>query len=139
MRQPRHFDWIAPFYDRLASKPDGEELAALLHLPADGPLVEVGGGTGRVAAAVASMVPLCVVSDPSIPMARRASAKEGLSALLGSASALPFATGSVARVLVSDALHHFPDQPAALREISRILAPGGRPLMIFRKYLIGRK
>ena len=40
--------------------------------------------------------------------------------------ALPFADGSVDGVLCLNALHHHPDYGATLREIHRVLKPGGR-------------
>lgn len=43
---------------------------------------------------------------------------------------LPFADGSVDRILCFDAFHHVSDQLATLREFSRVLRPGGRICMM---------
>ncbi|MFQ5692095.1 MAG: class I SAM-dependent methyltransferase [Nitrospinota bacterium] len=44
----------------------------------------------------------------------------------GSADALGFADGSFDVVLCQQGLQYFPDKPAALREMRRVLVPGGR-------------
>jgi SAM-dependent methyltransferase len=48
-----------------------------------------------------------------------------LNILLGSATALPFATGTFDAVIALDVLEHIPDDAAAAREIARVLAPNG--------------
>lgn len=45
---------------------------------------------------------------------------------LGSATALPFEDGSFDVALCQQGLQYFPDRPAAMREIARVLTPGGR-------------
>jgi SAM-dependent methyltransferase len=45
---------------------------------------------------------------------------------LGSATEMPFADGSFEVVLCQQGLQYFPDRPAAMREIARVLTPGGR-------------
>jgi ubiquinone/menaquinone biosynthesis C-methylase UbiE len=44
----------------------------------------------------------------------------------GSATELPFADGSFDVVLCQQGLQYFPDRPAAMRHMARVLAPGGR-------------
>ena len=44
----------------------------------------------------------------------------------GGAEELPLAAGSCERVVTRLALHHLPDPDPALREMKRVLAPGGR-------------
>ncbi len=48
----------------------------------------------------------------------------------GDAEALPFADGQFDRVSSNGVLHHTPDMPAALREIRRVLRPGGEARVI---------
>jgi ubiquinone/menaquinone biosynthesis C-methylase UbiE len=50
--------------------------------------------------------------------------------ILGDAEALPFPSATFDRVSSNGVLHHTPDMPAALREIRRVLRPGGRATII---------
>jgi ubiquinone/menaquinone biosynthesis C-methylase UbiE len=47
----------------------------------------------------------------------------------GDAGALPFRDGAFDAVVSSEAFHWFPDQPAALADVFRVLVPGGRLLL----------
>jgi len=59
-------------------------------------------------------------------MLKRAQAKHGLYSVQTRAEQLPFADGTFDRVIVVDALHHFFDQQAAIRDLIRVLKPEGR-------------
>ncbi|MCB0078472.1 MAG: class I SAM-dependent methyltransferase [Anaerolineales bacterium] len=121
-----HFDWLAPWYERLISPPDPAPLIERLALPTDGILLEVGGGTGRVAALLKGLAQTVIVSDISLPMLRHARQGHGLGAAQASVLALPHRDGSIDRILVVDAFHHFPQQERALHELLRVLHPEGR-------------
>lgn len=123
-----HFRWVAPIYDRVMAPPDPDRLRELLELPAAGKLLDVGGGTGRVAQALRGLVDEIVVLDESDGMLERARLK-GLAIVQGRAEQLPFADGAFARVLVVDAFHHLRDQRRAAAEFLRVLAPGGRAVI----------
>jgi len=120
-----HFDALAPLYDWLIGPPDPARLHALLDLPADGWLLDAGGGTGRVTAQLCALTDNLVLLDRSQPMLRQAQAK-GLWPIQGDITHLPFPDAQFDRVVVVDALHHFADQPAAIGELLRVLKPGGR-------------
>jgi SAM-dependent methyltransferase len=47
-------------------------------------------------------------------------------AVQGDALALPFADGSLDRVIASEVLEHIPDDRGAMAELARVLRPGGR-------------
>jgi demethylmenaquinone methyltransferase/2-methoxy-6-polyprenyl-1,4-benzoquinol methylase len=123
---PDHFDFLASIYDRVIPPPDPAQLQSLLRLPADGWLLDAGGGTGRVSATVTSLVDGVVISDLSLRMLRQAQAKRGLVPVRAHAERLPFPDACFQRVLVVDALHHFCDQREAVADLVRVLAPGGR-------------
>jgi ubiquinone/menaquinone biosynthesis C-methylase UbiE len=102
----------------------GPVLEALRGAP--GPrLLDVGGGTGNYAAALAGHGFEPVVLDASEPMLERARAK-GLATLRADASDLPYPDGAFDAVTCISMIHHVPDWRRALTEARRVLAPGGR-------------
>lgn len=112
-------------------------LQRLLMLPTEGRLLEVGGGTGRIAALLAPLVGQLVISDLSAPMLDRARSKAICCPVQALAERLPFPDGSYDRVLVVDALHHFENQGQALAELVRVVKPGGR--LVVEEPDIGRR
>lgn len=133
MANNAHFDWIAPLYERVIRPPDPARIAALLDLPAPGWLLDAAGGTGRVAAQLCPMVERLVISDLSLPMLRQAAQKHNpncrIACSQGQVERLPFQDGQFSRILVVDAFHHFSHQLESLRELARVLQPGGRLLI----------
>jgi SAM-dependent methyltransferase len=89
-------------------------------------LLDVGCGTGRVSARAASLGALVSGVDvaPSMVAAAAARVPDG-SFVVGSAEALPFADGSFDAVVANFVLLHVGRQDAALREMARVLRPGG--------------
>lgn len=120
-----HFGFLAPLYDRLFSAPQGDQLARHSELPCGGLLLDVGGGTGRVAQGLVGRVDQVVVADASPKMLSQTRPKPGLLAVVCLAEQLPFAAGSIERVITVDAYHHLADQQQSLQELWRVLAPGG--------------
>src|SRR5205823_1097758 len=51
-------------------------------------------------------------------------------------TALPVADASVDRLFCDGALEHFPDPTRGLREMARILRPGGRGLLIVPNFYV---
>ncbi len=100
-------------------------------------IVDLGTGSGVLALAARQRWPHAAVMgvDPSVGMlamaARRATASgisaddAGLRWLEGDAGAIPIASGSIDLVLSSFVLQLVPDRAAALREMLRVLRPGG--------------
>lgn len=54
----------------------------------------------------------------------------GFTGVMATAQRLPFKDGSFSLILYKHALHHVEDKPAALAESARVLAPGGRLVVI---------
>jgi len=121
-----HFDLIAPLYDRLMIPAFGERLQSLLKLPANGRMLDAGGGTGRVSSGLSALVNQLVICDLSLPMLKRARTKNGLLPVNARAERMPFGDATFDRILVVDALHHFEDPAGVLGELMRLLKPGGR-------------
>jgi SAM-dependent methyltransferase len=88
------------------------------------PLLDVGGGTGNYARALADEGWPVVVVDRSPHMLAVAAGK-GLPVARGDASELPVADGSAGAVVLISMLHHVPDWERAIAEARRAVAPGG--------------
>ena len=121
-----HFDFLAPFYEAFIRPKDPQELLALAGLPAEGALLDAGGGTGRVAQFLRGMAAPLVVADSSCEMLKEARRKDDLRPVCSFTETLPFQDASFARILMVDALHHVRDQRQTARELWRALQPGGR-------------
>jgi demethylmenaquinone methyltransferase/2-methoxy-6-polyprenyl-1,4-benzoquinol methylase len=121
-----HFDFIAPWYDRIIRLTVSPRLAQALKLPHDGILLDAGGGTGRSSFHLRPLVSRLAICDFSLPMLKQAQAKGGMETVQARAEALPFRDGAFDRVMIVDALHHFFDQQEALHEFARVLKSGGR-------------
>lgn len=129
------FDEIADRYDETRGGPArGREVAAVLDraLPAGGPLLEVGVGTGLVAAALAALGRPVLGVDLSVPMLARAAARLPGRLAVGDAQRLPVRTGAVDGAYVVHVLHLVGDLGATLDELHRVLRPGGLLLATVR-------
>jgi ubiquinone/menaquinone biosynthesis C-methylase UbiE len=121
-----HFEIVAPFYDYFLSRRFPRHLASILKLPTIGLLLDAGGGTGRVSVHFRSLAKNIVVSDLSFPMLAQARRKKKLCSVQSLTEWLPFNDNMFDRIIVVDALHHFTDQRQAIRDLIRVLKPGGR-------------
>jgi SAM-dependent methyltransferase len=65
-----------------------------------------------------------------VELARAHTAGLGVTVVEGDAESLPFADASFDRVSSNGVLHHTPDIAAALREIRRVLRPGGEACIV---------
>ena len=92
-------------------------------------VLDVACGTGVVASRV-NLVSgkLCYVTGIDINEGMLNAARSNLQVewRQGSATELPFETDSFDVVLCQQGLQYFPDRAAAMREMARVLAPGGR-------------
>jgi SAM-dependent methyltransferase len=100
-------------------------------------LLEVGCGPGHLSVRLAAEHGLRVSGidlDPAmVERARANAARAGVRSrttfAVADAAALPFADGSFELVVSTLSMHHWEDPEAALAEIGRVLAPGGRALI----------
>ncbi|MFZ0699944.1 MAG: class I SAM-dependent methyltransferase [Thermoplasmata archaeon] len=127
-RAVRGFDRSAGTYER--GRPDYpaeviEHLARALHLGPGQTIVELGSGTGKFTRALRPLGAAIVPVEPTRGM-REEFARQvpDLSVLDGTAEAIPVPDGFADAVLVAQAFHWFRTR-AALREIARVLRPGG--------------
>jgi ubiquinone/menaquinone biosynthesis C-methylase UbiE len=126
-----HFSAIAPIYARVTySKKD--MMREVASLPVSGRLLDIGGGTGRVASAIKEYVDEIVIADVSFGMlvySPRADSSTGsklcFRPVCGASETLPFADNSFERVIMVDALHHVIHHAHSAHEMFRVLKPGG--------------
>jgi ubiquinone/menaquinone biosynthesis C-methylase UbiE len=131
------FDVWSRFYDlplvqRLTYRPVHD---AVLHELREEPprtVLDLGCGTGLLSQRISRELPAVRVvgCDFSLGMLRSARANGAGSAWVqGDAARLPFRDARFDALVSTEAFHWFPDQPAALAECFRVLAPGGRLLV----------
>jgi ubiquinone/menaquinone biosynthesis C-methylase UbiE len=137
------FDAVGPEWDALRKVFDDDALRAraIAHLvPADWTVADIGTGTGILAAELARLGLHVIAVDHSPRMLEAARAKLGPEGLTdaeaeagegrvelraGEASALPLADAEVDAALAHMVLHYLPGPAEALREMARVVRPGG--------------
>jgi ubiquinone/menaquinone biosynthesis C-methylase UbiE len=132
-RSDDHYTPIASAYVTSAIHSQGRDLArmvALAGLPSGARLLDVGTGTGHTALAFAGGGADVVGLDMTQAMlaqARALAAERGLpfDAVRSYAESLPFPDAAFDAVACRYCAHHFQDIPLAIREMGRVLRPGG--------------
>jgi demethylmenaquinone methyltransferase/2-methoxy-6-polyprenyl-1,4-benzoquinol methylase len=95
-------------------------------------LLDVASGTGDLALKIQQTLPDCEVtaSDFCAEMLAHATRRGVANTLVADALALPFADGAFDAVTVAFGLRNMADYSAALREMGRVLKPGGHLLIL---------
>ena len=105
-------------------------------LTPDSRVLDVACGPGIVVEALARAageVVGCDITPAMLDKARERCAKAGVTNVRftpGRAEALPFVDASFDVVVSRSAVHHFPDPPAAFREMGRVVKSGGRVITV---------
>jgi ubiquinone/menaquinone biosynthesis C-methylase UbiE len=124
-----------PLVQRLTYRPVHDAVVRAVAERTSRRLLDVGCGTGLLAARLGRALPGTDVvgCDFSAGMLRQAAARDGAAPgvhwVQGDALRLPFRDASFDTAVSTEAFHWFPDQPAAVTEFHRVLAPGGRLLV----------
>ena len=134
----RYFASHAEHWDAMRSLHVAEDQveAALARALGDAPigrLVDVGTGTGRMLALFGAQAAHATGIDRSPEMLRLARGKLNGAAYdlrQGDIGALPLDDASADTVILHQVLHYLPAPEAAIAELARILAPGGRVLIV---------
>jgi ubiquinone/menaquinone biosynthesis C-methylase UbiE len=120
-----HFNLISPIYDQIFGRREDQEIVELAEVRKDHVLLDVGGGTGRVAALFQTVTGKVMIADTAEKMLLEAQEK-GIAVVNSQSEYLPFNNGSFDRIIMVDALHHVENQGKTLSEMWRLLALGGK-------------
>ncbi len=97
-------------------------------------VLDLGSGTGRMTPLLAEWLSCRVTGvEPSEGMratALRERAHPSVGYLAGEATSIPLADGACDAAWMMHVVHHVPDRAACARELSRVLQPGSRALVI---------
>jgi SAM-dependent methyltransferase len=100
-------------------------LVAVLGIAADTVVCDLAAGTGKLTRRLVDLGASVIAVEPVDGMRRQLElVLPGVEAVTGTAEAIPLPDASVDVVTVAQAFHWF-DAPRALREIARVLRPGG--------------
>jgi ubiquinone/menaquinone biosynthesis C-methylase UbiE len=130
--------FFAATYDRMSARAEEAGLGDVrrkLISQADGRVLEIGAGTGVNLALYGPGVVSLTVTEPERPMLKRLerrvnNTKSTATVLRAPAEDLPFEDGSFDTAVSTLVLCGVDDQPRALRELRRVLRPGGRLLFL---------
>lgn len=130
-----YYDDFAGWYERERHLPyhrmlDDLEVEIVERYARDKIALEVGCGTGLILGRVAQFAKDATGIDLSGGMLEKAAAR-GLHVAQASATELPIATGSVDVAYSFKVLAHIPDIAGAMREMARVVRPGGYVLAEF--------
>jgi SAM-dependent methyltransferase len=123
----------APWVQRMTYRPEHDAVLRRLHAREPRRVLDVGCGTGQLATRMRRdldgvEVVGCDFSRGMLSQARSRDA--GCRWVRGDAQRLPFAAASFDALVSTEAFHWFPSQADALDEFFRVLAPGGRLLVV---------
>jgi demethylmenaquinone methyltransferase/2-methoxy-6-polyprenyl-1,4-benzoquinol methylase len=123
-----HFNLISPIYDHIFGRRIDHEIVQFADLHENQSLLDIGGGTGRVTVLFSEITQKLLVADSATKMLQIAKQK-GIFGVNCESEKLPFGRESIERVILVDALHHVANQAQTLKEMWRVLSPGGKMII----------
>jgi len=126
------FDIIAPIYGRIhfGAQKTFDKIESIISFEQKDVVIDLGGGTGRIANFSVNKVKKVTVVDVSEGMIKQCRLRyPKLSCVNAEAQNLPFADSSVNKIIIVDAFHHFQNQKQVVCEIKRVLAKNGKVIV----------
>lgn len=130
-RDVETYDWVAAtdrftgpetlFHRRRSA--EARRLIARHLGPGDGPILDAGCGTGLITRHLPPGATGIDINPRNIEVARRRMPEHAF--VLGDVEALPFADATFGGAVCTEVIEHIPAPDLALREIARVLRPGG--------------
>jgi len=122
------------FFDRVHARV-ARELRAALRGVAAPVVLDAGCGTGRLLARLRAAMPEATLvgvdaAAGMIDVAARKPELQGVRLSVAAVEALPLEDASCDAVVSTVSFHHWTDQAAGLREVARVLRPGGALLLV---------
>lgn len=126
------FDFIAPVYERvhygaLETFKELERISGGFN--GQDVVIDLGGGTGRIAKFLAGKVKSITVFDLSEEMIKQCQNHSSLVCVVASGESLPIENNFADKIIIVDAFHHIKNQEAVIKEVKRVLKPQGRVLI----------
>ena len=121
------FKFIARIYDRIIRPKDEISWQKLICQSNTGTrLLDVGGGTGRIAETINDCFEMIVIYDASVPMLQKAKSKKfNPVRVCGECENLAFAKNYFDVIIMVDTLHHVINHQQAILSILKVLKRGG--------------
>lgn len=121
------FKLVAKIYDRIIKPKDEISWQKLIcGLNPDSTLLDVGGGTGRIADAMEDCFNRIIIFDASLPMLKETKNKKGkIDRVCGKVENLALKKNFFDAIIMVDTLHHVEDHQKAVLTILSALKPGG--------------
>ena len=129
----KKFDKVFKYYDKfieLFNLNKMDEIKDVLELQGDDLVLDIGGGTGRLADHLSKDCKIVYVLDESKGMLSKIKANKKVLPILGDALDTTFDSNSIDIVIMSDVLHHIKNQKKLIEEIYRILKKDGKLVIL---------
>ena len=129
------FETVAPRYDLMNDVMSfgihrlwKRRFVSMVNPQPDETIVDLAGGTGDIAEKIARRGSEVLVVDPSAAMMAEGARRglQGVRFQQGTGEAIPLEAGSVDRLAISFGMRNMTDMEQALREIYRVIKPGGQ-------------
>ncbi len=131
------FSRIASRYESIVGSFDYEKLRDFFPINSEELILDLGGGTGRVAIFLKKEANDCLIFDRSFEMLQQSRNHTNDFLLVqGKSETLPFRKNSFGQIFINDTLHHVQNQEKTLNECNAILLKQGQVIIreFDRKY-----